>query len=282
MTHFYLTLPSNSSHQFYPNNTMTEFTTKLASTVELTNEWEVGLAEIMFPKTWYTIPQDGLPIIVDCANCRYKPISSDDVDPNERYSVVMQLSGGFYGTMEDLIREINATARRAFEPPSDLEQDEITTSPPIFYYKKFEKRVLISLEVGMIIKFPPALESILGFSPQQNPLVNNAIERRIYQGDLASDLHAGIHGLYIYCDLLHFSFVGDIKAPLLRVVASAGDAGEVITRYYERPRYVPLQKKNFDSIQIVIRDDLGEKINFESGKVLVTLHFRRTHNQYFL
>ena len=45
-SHFYLTLPSNSSHQFYPNNTMTDFTTKLASTVELTNEWEIGRAHV--------------------------------------------------------------------------------------------------------------------------------------------------------------------------------------------------------------------------------------------
>ena len=97
------------------------------------------------------------------------------MDPSEKYRVVMQLSGGFYGNMEDLIREINATIRSAFEPPSDLHDDEITTSPPIFYYKRFENRVLVSLDVGMIIHFPPALESILGFSPQQNPQVINAI-----------------------------------------------------------------------------------------------------------
>ena len=38
MTHFYLTLPSNSSQQYYPDNTMTDFTTKLASPVELTGD----------------------------------------------------------------------------------------------------------------------------------------------------------------------------------------------------------------------------------------------------
>ena len=43
-----------------------------------------------------------------------------------------------------------------------------------------------------------------------------------------------------------------------------------------------IAEKSFDSIQIVIRDDLGEKIQFQNGKVLVTLHFRRTRSQYFL
>ena len=253
--------------------------------MELTNEWEVGLAEIMFPRSWHTIPQNGVRIVIDCANCRFKPApidDDDDVDRSERYHVVVHLNGGFYSNIDELIRDINIATYNAFLPPSDYDSDERTTPAPNFYYKKSEKRVYVMLEVGMIITFPPALESILGFSPQQNPLVNNAIHPRAYKGDLACDLEAGIHALYVYGDLLHFSFVGDIKAPLLRVVNSGGETGEVITRYYERPRYVPLQKKNFDSIQILIRDDLGQKIQFESGKVLVTLHFRRTQSQYFL
>jgi hypothetical protein len=126
------------------------------------------------------------------------------------------------------------------------------------------------------------LESILGLSPLQNPLNNDSLENVIYKADLASDLQAGIHALYVYCDLLQFTNVGDIKAPLLRVVNSGGEVGDVVTRYYERPRYVPLQKKNFDSIQIIIRDDLGEKIQFENGKVLLTLHFRRAIGRYLL
>src|SRR3989442_829745 len=69
MTHFYLTLPSNSSQEYFPDNTKTEFTTKLASTIELTNEWEVGLAEIMFPRSWYTVSKAGAVIAVNCRGC---------------------------------------------------------------------------------------------------------------------------------------------------------------------------------------------------------------------
>ena len=41
-------------------------------------------------------------------------------------------------------------------------------------------------------------------------------------------------------------------------------------------------KKSFDSIHIAIRDDLGDKIQFENGKVLVTLHFRRAKELHFI
>jgi hypothetical protein len=140
----------------------------------------------------------------------------------------------------------------------------------------------VVLQEGMTIEFPPELEVILGFSSLQNPLSNETHEIIRIGGDHSCDLQAGIHALYIYCDLLQFTHIGDIKAPLLRVVDSGGETGDVVTRYYERPRYVPLQKKSFDSIQIVIRDDLGEKIQFENRKVLLTLHFRRAQNKYLI
>ena len=48
---FYLTLPSNSSLQFYPQNTVTQFTTQLAHHLDLQGQWEVGLAELQYPHT---------------------------------------------------------------------------------------------------------------------------------------------------------------------------------------------------------------------------------------
>lgn len=258
---------------------MTDYTTKLASTIDLKNEWEVGLAEIMFPRSWYTISKNGLYIEVDYRQCNVKP--KFESSENSINNVVrMYVNGGFYNSMEDLIQELNHAGYRTFSSSKDFIDGLI--SPPTFYYKSMAKRIYITLAAGVSIKFPPSLENILGLSPMQNPMCNATQEIASIRGDLSCDLQAGIHALYIYCDLLQFTHVGDIKAPLLRVVNSGGESGEVVTRYYERPRYVPLQKKNFDSIHITIRDDLGEKIQFESGKVLLTLHFRRTHNQYFL
>ena len=49
---FYITLASNSSKQFYPNNTFINFTTKLHSTLRLDGEYEVGLVELSYPQNW--------------------------------------------------------------------------------------------------------------------------------------------------------------------------------------------------------------------------------------
>jgi len=253
---------------------MTEFITKLASTIELVNEWEVGLAEIMFPRSWYTVPMKGLKMEVDCATWF-------DNEERIRYpSIKIFIKGGYYNSMDELTQEMNQATIRAFAYTQQYPEGPV--SPPKFEYDHTAKRIYVTLLAGMSIEFPSELEAILGLSPSQNPIFNESDDIARIGGYYSCDLQAGIHALYIYCDLLQFTHVGNIKAPLLRVVDSGGETGDVVTRYYERPRYIPLQKKNFDSIQIVIRDDLGEKIQFENGKVLLTLHFRRAYNKYLI
>jgi hypothetical protein len=51
MDHFYVTLPSDSSEHYFPQNTIANFGTKLATPIELEpHMWEVGLIEISYPK----------------------------------------------------------------------------------------------------------------------------------------------------------------------------------------------------------------------------------------
>ena len=49
VTQFYLHLPSNSSLDKFPNNTLTEYRVGLPQTVSLTEDWEVALTEIHYP-----------------------------------------------------------------------------------------------------------------------------------------------------------------------------------------------------------------------------------------
>ena len=52
---FYVTLLSSSSMQYFPDNKKSNFVTKLSRTLQLDGEWEVGLAEVDYPHTWYNI-----------------------------------------------------------------------------------------------------------------------------------------------------------------------------------------------------------------------------------
>ena len=55
---FYVTLPSNSSLSYFPDNKTCRYTTKLHSALALSEDYEVGLAEIKFQNTWYNVRED--------------------------------------------------------------------------------------------------------------------------------------------------------------------------------------------------------------------------------
>ena len=133
MTHFYLTLHSNSSQQYYPDDTMTDFTTKLASPVELTGDWLVAISEIMLPKNWKTIPEKGLCISVDCSNCPYKPYTgfpleniTNDALRQQLFKVPIHLPSALYIDMEDLVHELNLASFGAFQTPTNYHQPNYT------------------------------------------------------------------------------------------------------------------------------------------------------------
>jgi hypothetical protein len=98
----------------------------------------------------------------------------------------------------------------------------------------------------------------------------------------SADLEAGRYALYIYCDVVENVPVGDALAPLLRVVDASGVKGQNITRIYDQPRYLPVCKHSFDSIEIDIRSDTGDPIPFEYGRLMTTLHFRRVGEDFLL
>jgi hypothetical protein len=91
-----------------------------------------------------------------------------------------------------------------------------------------------------------------------------------------------MHAVHVCCNALESVPVGDTMAPLMGIVDAEGKLGEVIKKSFLKPRYIPLQKKSFDSLEILIRDAHGQPVAFESGRSTVSLHFRRAKESYFL
>src|SRR3989442_2905350 len=114
MSHFYLTLPSNSSEKYYPANTLTHFITKLHNDVTLTGEWEVALAEIMYPRNWYNVNDQYMR--VSCKNCmKILPQPNPDENIPPSYDIHVGLPSTYYHSGPDLadaiISLINNTSR---------------------------------------------------------------------------------------------------------------------------------------------------------------------------
>ena len=147
-----------------------------------------------------------------------------------------------------------------------------------FAYDATSRKISLYVGADNVVTLSSDLASIMGFSSRQLTFR----DERKYKGKVAMDPNRGFNSLYVYCDAAEAIPVGDIKAPLLRVVDAAANFGDLIHRLYTAPQYVPVSKKEFNTLEIDIRDDTGRPVLFAFGKVVATVHFRRSRNLYFL
>ena len=114
----------------------------------------------------------------------------------------------------------------------------------------------------------------LGFTPKQ-------LISKTTTGDRQLDLEYGFHDLFVYCDLIQSQYVGDALVPLLRIVPVEGEVGQRVCKSFVSPQYVPVSRKQFETVEVDIKTDTGESVPFKFGRVLLTLHFRQSAPQYF-
>ena len=300
MSSFYLTLPSNSSMDMFPENTLTRYVTKLPGRMDLIGDWEVGLSEIQFPVSWYNISKHEAKMYMKLDE---KKIMAD-ISPPE----------GLYDTADMLVKQINSSIARVEERKNSIR----------FHYNEVSKKISIEYDVDRIVstksslprtmlKISKPLAELLGFEWKKRPefkdlyaasekgkpgfhdytgnrdprdqfdqfIEMSPLQDVYYTGDNVCDLQRGFYSLYVYCDILEDVVVGDVKAPLLRTVNINGKEDKMVSRIYQTVQYASVQRRLFDTIEIDIRDDTGRPVPFQRGKVIVTLHFRRKRPAYF-
>ena len=79
-------------------------------------------------------------------------------------------------------------------------------------------------------------------------------------------VNGDINSVYIYCDILEHVTVGDTKAPLLRIVDKDRKKRGNVHQTFNPIQYVPLQKKNFDTVEVNTMTDGGRPVPFRYRK----------------
>ena len=162
---------------------------------------------------------------------------------------------GYYTTVADLITKFNEVINA-----NDRFKDKVQLS-----LDTLNRKVTVHLQNKVEVYFY-GIGQMLGFSPNKVISMTSTAERAV-------DLEHGFHDLYVYCDIIQSQYVGDALVPLLRIVPVEGKDGERISKSFIRPQYLPVSRKQFESIEVNIKRDTGETVPFELGKVLLTLHF---------
>jgi hypothetical protein len=94
MSHFYITLPSDSSANYYPDNTIARFVTKLPERIRLEGEYEMGFAEIIYPHTWYNVNNEDWVAAIGSGS-------------NRMQTVGLYLPSGYYEGGSDIATVLN-------------------------------------------------------------------------------------------------------------------------------------------------------------------------------
>lgn len=252
---FYITLPSNTlGKNKNEENTLASYTTKLAKPVSLRGDWEIALVEIIYPFSFYNVRGK--------SDCGLQVIELE----GSKSSYVFEyqyIPPGFYYTPEHLLQFLNECLKSGDKLKGKFEYSK--ESGHVQYTSCSETNTSLVLSSG--------LKEILGFSQNSTNLAPNGslrTERPMRLNLFVPDQ------LFNYSDLVGNEMVGDTLAPLLRtiVVDSEKTFGTTISKTFDSPHYVKLARNYFDSIDINIRNSLGEFAPFQFGTVTCKVHLR--------
>ena len=243
MMAFYVTLPSNSSMDVYPENTLSNYRVKLPTSLQLSGEWEVGLVEIAYPHSWYVLSPNSSKISIRSE----QDSSFREIDLKGRH--FRRIEGVASHLLPGYLRDLYSIT-----------------------YNDTTCKVTITPEPGHELLLEGQICSTLGFD---DPCIITTTTEAPYPAALNA-----VHHLFVYTDIIESQVVGHVKAPLLKTVPVHGDFGDTNNIEYQNPHYYPLRQSVIDTIEIDIRDDTGKKVSFERGRVIVKLHFRQKRSSY--
>jgi hypothetical protein len=303
---FHVTLSSNVSRGNAGN-----FTTIVPKRYLEGDHWYVGLTEIRFRYSWYNLKKYNKIDIRDKNNKSYSkyiaylpPGRYDDI--NDLINIINNLVTEIGDTnkikknpsFEVLPHSHKILERRGIAnppappsketPPSKEEQKQIYLDQKPIYLKIHLGNELSEMlginayevkksDLNIAIKKESQTEiytsNLSGFYQMGKP------ELYLPEGKYIYDLSAGISYLMVYSDIVSHSIVGNVMAPLLRVVGVPSNArfGDNIVVTYDKPLYIPVRTRELHSIEIDIKDDTNETIEFKFGHVECGLNFIRKY-----
>lgn len=274
MNSFYMTLLSDSSMAHFPSNTQSSFRIKLPKAIDINKgEWEMAVVELILPSQVYNVSKD---------ESQFQFVSKHkgliqrlmELHPpkckmeGDSIAYPLCIAPGVYNSPEHLVGAIN-----------DAIQQKIGETLKVLHchfdmrYSTMAKRVKFAKNSDQFefrLRFHPGMLAKLGASVQNDISTNDDLA---FTHDI--DLYAGINHMFVYSDLVDFTLLGDVQAPILRVVPFQESHQIHVHKEFLNLHYVPVSKPYFDEIDIHIRGDTGELIQFSGGKSMIKLHFKK-------
>ena len=287
MEAFSITLPSNVDGPI--SNRIGDYKTYLPKRIDFENtKWEVALTEISFTKSFYNLLENST---IKIMRNNFTMYDTDGMIRAGHYSSEEEIINSINIKIKEILNSQSILATSKYSTPFIIKQGathKIVVHPGALITESDENSDVIVEEVIYPI-FLGGINNFLGLV-SEDPLVDpdqyyiqlvskklsnfHGLEKPIV-GHRPIDLSGGIANFYVYCNIIKPSIVGNTINKLLRIVhVPKSDFGEQITFSPEHPMYIPIEKDEFDMIEISIKDQTGTVVPFQFGRSIVTLHFR--------
>lgn len=261
---FFITLMSNSSTKIYSDNKTSSFTVLLPQKVTLNGKWVVALAEIHYNYNFFNITEGNNKIYMKIFAHAAKNIENENTIVKQMCKVYSILPG-YYSNMGDIIKIINETVT-----------DVTGENKEILSFNKLNNRTNICVDdlnsKIAEISFSERLSMQLGFAPGDNIM-------HLRVSPYCANINLGIPDqMLIYTDIIEPSYVGHEMAYILKIVNTQPKSltfGDACYKEFHKMHYTPVQKREFESISVDIRDYSGKFMPFLHGVLTVKLHFKK-------
>ncbi|MEW8546517.1 MAG: hypothetical protein AB2693_23630, partial [Candidatus Thiodiazotropha sp.] len=238
--------------------------------------WEVALVELITPSRVINISENNNFFFLSFLDqkvlnaegiAKTKEVCASGIGCHE-YELFLQ--EGNYNSPQHLVDEIQSL----IDTTHGFLIDKINAAISITYVKSTNRLKVVAQDPNQVrIRFPASLGEALGVNPSmsEKPIGN---ERHAFKYGV--DLNRLHNRLYVYSDVVDYTYLGDVTAPILRVVPfEPSKRSQQSHTEFVNMHYVPVAKSYIDQVHVSIKGDTGKDIQFSSGKTLIKLHFRR-------
>ena len=264
---FYVSLPSNVDNKLFPRNSNGHYKTQLEHELHLeSGKWEVGLAEFHYTKSFHNIKGGGVAFYEHDEALS----SSAGVKPGKGVFLrrLLEVPAAHYRSLADMVNALSSLLQGsalegAFSVRINYNRRATVVYNPSPQVRRRVRRVKLYGDFSRALGFGALF-----------PLTPGAMKK----GPMAADVNRGMTGLFIYTNVVDRHLVGDSFVPLLRVVPvrRSDSPFENVAIEFSNVQYHEVGNFHGREIEVQVRRDTGKTVNFNAGKVLVVLHFRKT------
>ena len=261
----YISLPSDSCSDIFTDNVISNYKIKLAHEIKLPNDqYSLALLSVSWPHSFNNISSGN--VLIGCYGGQTGVLSIASVDYEANH----------YESVESLLDHLNRAINAGYANYENLDYDgddfvvlKLNSSNKVVFRAKAragDSMFYLNLTDELYIKLG------FGLKPDKSNIVETGTTAKHIP-----DLNAGLGNIFVYCSLMRPSrIIGEKHTNVLRVLPTIGQHGKMVHYQPKKLEYFPLNLNQFSEVGIEIRDELGRLYDFQSGKVNIDVHIKKT------